>query len=267
MKYRFCAGPVNSEEGGSKLARRIIGVIGGMGPDATADFFREIIRLTPARADQEHIPVLIYSNTEIPDRTNAILDGGEDPTPSLVYTAEVLERAGAGLLTVPCNAAHLYLPRVREQVSVPILDMILETCRSFKRLVRQGTAVGLLATTGTVRCGIYEHIFGQAGVRVLLPGDDDQSLVQSCVGRVKAGDTGSAPREVFESVGARLMAAGAQMVVLGCTEVPLAFREEKVGYPTLNPTRILARAAVDWALEETPPHRVAGDGGQAGRDN
>ncbi len=231
------------------MAKRVIGIMGGMGPDATLDLYREIIRITPAAQDQDHIPVLIYSNPQIPDRTKAILYGGEDPLPQLIHTAEVLERAGAGILIAPCNTAHYFLPRVQEHVAVPIMNMIEETCRTFLTRVPGGKAVGLLASTGTARSGIYASVFGRAGVEVLLPDELEQQRVHSGIyDFVKAGRIGPEPHEIFESAGAGLIRAGAQSVILGCTEIPLAFDEQKVGYSSLNPTRILAQAAVDWAL-------------------
>jgi aspartate racemase len=231
-----------------KMSRRVVGIVGGMGPEATVDLYREIIRLTPARGDQEHIPVLIYSNPQIPDRTKAILEGGADPMPYLVHTARVLERAGAGILVVPCNAAHYFLPRVQERVGIKIMNMIEETCRAFQSRIPGGKTVGLLAATGTVRSGIYTKVFAAAGVKVISPTDEDQARVHGGIHCVKAGDMGPAVHETFESIGGRLIESGAQSVILGCTEIPLAFDEMKAGYPSLNPTRILAQAAVDWAL-------------------
>jgi aspartate racemase len=223
--------------------------MGGMGPEATVDLYREIIRLTPARRDQDHIPVLIYSNPEVPDRTQAILEGGEDPLPHLIHTATVLERAGAGLLIAPCNTAHYYFPRLQEQVGIPILNMIQEACRTFLRGRPNAKTVGLLATTGTVRSRIYADIFGAAGVRVITPPDEEQARIHAGIfDYVKVGNTGPEPHALFEAAGARLIEAGAESVILGCTEIPLAFDEGAVGYPTLNPTRILAQAAVTWAL-------------------
>ena len=110
---------------------RIIGILGGMGPEATVDLFREITRLTPAEKDQDHVPVLVYSNSKIPDRTTAMLEGGEDPMPALIESARVLERAGAGVLVIPCNTAHYYLPELQKKVGIPILNMIVETLREF----------------------------------------------------------------------------------------------------------------------------------------
>jgi len=227
---------------------RIIGILGGMGPEATADLYLEIIRLTPAEKDQEHLPVLIYSNPKVPDRTKAILEGGEDPVPILLESAKVLESGGAGIIVIPCNAAHYFLPRLQEQMSVRLLNMLEETLLSFKSHQPQGRSVGLLATTGTVHSGIYGDLFSREGVDVLVPDDADQERVHSGIQTVKAGAHDKTTRDMFHSVGASLVRSGAQAVILGCTEIPLSFESEEVDFFALNPTRILAQAAVDWAL-------------------
>jgi aspartate racemase len=226
----------------------MIGIIGGMGPEATVDFYREIIRATPARKDQDHIPVVIYSNPQIPERTKAILEGGESPLPRMIDTARLLEKAGAGLLAMPCNTAHYYYAQLQASVKIPILHMVEETLSAFGRHFADGRAAGLLATTGTVRSGIYQNTFARRKIEVLVPGEADQSLIMSGIERVKAGthDRDTALR--FESIGSSLIKCGAQAVILGCTEIPLAFDEGRVDYLAINATRLLAQAAVAWAL-------------------
>jgi aspartate racemase len=232
----------------SEMSDRIIGILGGMGPAATADLYLEIIRLTPAERDQEHLPVLIYSNPKVPDRTKAILEGAEDPLPVMLESARVLERGGAGVLAIPCNAAHYFLPQLQEQVSTRILNMLEETLLCFQTQQPQGRSIGLLATTGTVHSGIYRSVFTARGIDLLIPNDADQERVHSGIQTVKAGAHDQKTQEMFHSVGASLVQAGAQAVILGCTEIPLSFNPEAVDFLVLNPTRILAQAAVDWAL-------------------
>lgn len=230
------------------MSDRIVGILGGMGPEATVDLYREIIRLTPARRDQDHIRVIIDSNAKIPDRTEAILSGGADPLPYLVESALLLENAGAGILAVPCNAAHYFLPALQARIHVHLLDMIEETCRQFETEFSAAATAGLLGTTGTVQSGIYQTVFERRGVHVLVPDEDDQRAIQSAIQQVKAGAHGDDTSRTFESTGARLVERGAHAVILGCTEIPLAFDTRRADYPTLNPSRILAQAAVDWAL-------------------
>ncbi len=230
------------------MTDRIIGVIGGMGPEATVDFYREIIRLTPAERDQDHIPVLIYSNPRIPPRNEAILQGGEDPTPYLVEAARILEGGGAGLVAIPCNTAHHFLPRVRAGVRIPILDMIEEAFLSARALIGGIKAIGLLATIGTVQSGVYRKTFARHGISILAPSDADQERVQQAIRQIKAGTYDRERQSVFEDIGSSLAEAGAQAVILGCTEIPLGFNPSRARYPVVNSTRVLAQAAVDWAL-------------------
>lgn len=227
---------------------RIVGIIGGMGPEATADFYREIIRLTPAARDQDHIPVLIYSNPQIPERTTAILQGGASPLPLMIETARVLEQAGAGLLAMPCNTAHYYYGELQSAVGVPVLNMIEETVQAFSERFPGARIAGLLGTAGTIRSGIYQAAFARRGIELLAPGEEEQRRIMEGIGKVKAGTCDEATAFMFESIGARLVRSGAEAVVLGCTEIPLAFDERRVDYSTLNATRILAQAAIDWAL-------------------
>ncbi len=227
---------------------RILGILGGMGPEATVDFLREIIRLTPARKDQEHIPVITYSDPRVPERTAAILHGGEDPTPFLVRGAKILEKAGAGILAMPCNTAHYYLSRIIAEVGIPVLDMIEETYLKTRAQIGKVEVVGLLATQGTIQSGVYHSVFAHHGLRVLVPDAGDQARIQGSIFHVKAGTYDTSRQDTFEYIGSKLAADGAAAVILGCTEIPLGFNPDRVDYPVINATRVLAQAAVDWAL-------------------
>lgn len=226
----------------------VIGILGGMGPEATLDLYRHIINLTPASRDQDHFRVLIYSNPKIPDRTLAIADGGESPRAALVEAAKRLEAAGADIIAMPCNAAHHYLPQMREAVGIPILDMIAETSRAFHRRLPGAGTVGLLASDGTVHSRIYHKALEAEGVALLLPDDSDQSFLQSAIAQVKAGLHTEETRRRLLAIGEKLIQSGAQAVVLGCTEIPLVFDSQAFAHPSLNSTRILAEAAVNRAL-------------------
>ena len=231
------------------MTKRILGILGGMGPEATVDFYREIVSLTPASRDQDHIPTLIHSNTMIPDRTAAILGCGTDPFPLLLESARLLEHAGAGIIAIPCNTAHHYLEQLREQMSVPILNMIGEVLRELRTRYPDTSTVGLLASTGTVSARIYQSAFEPAGIAVSTPRQADQDHVMTAIRDVKAGRNYAENRRRLIDVCVNLEASGAEAVVLGCTELPLLLNEIPVGIPVLNSTRILAQAAVDWALE------------------
>ena len=229
--------------------KKTIGIIGGMGPLATADLFEKIILHTRAPRDQDHLRVLIDSNTNIPDRTAALLHGGADPLPELAGSARRLEEMGAQVLMMPCNTAHNYYDGVAAAVSVPVLHMVRLTAGA---LAERGVKrAGLLATDGTVQTGIYQRSFAGTGVELLTPDEAGQRAVMEMIySGVKAGnmafDAGPA-RAAME----RLLSAGAETLILGCTELPLAAELYHIDLPAVDPTLELALAAIRFAGGET----------------
>lgn len=229
--------------------KKAIGIIGGMGPLATADLFRKIVLHTRASCDQEHLRVYIDCNTNIPDRTAALLSGGADPTPELVSSARGLERQGAEVLIMPCNTAHGFYDAVQAAVEVPVLHMVRLTARALTgRGVR---TAGLLATDGTVRTGIYQRTFAGTGVELLTPGEEDQQAVMDMIYQgVKAGRRDYDPSKARRAMEA-LLARGAQTLILGCTELPLAVEQYGLDFPVTDPTLELALEAIRAAGGET----------------
>ena len=224
---------------------KTIGIIGGMGPLATADLFRKIVCHTKASCDQAHIPILIDNNTAIPDRTAALLYGGEDPLPQMKKSARWLEQGGADCLIMPCNTAHNYHAALQKEVSIPILNMIELTCEALK--VRGIDCVGLLATTGTVQTGIYQSIADRYGIRLFTPDETGQAAVMDMIYRgVKAG-AGEYDTSVVESAVNNLFSAGAQTMILGCTELPLAAELYHLTFQAVDPTLELAKGAIRFA--------------------
>ena len=233
---------------------RIIGVLGGMGPAATADFYQKIIRATPAKGDQDHLKVLIYSNPQIPDRTAAIQGEGPDPLPALVASAEVLVKAGAAFLVIPCITAHHFYDRLQRAVPVPILHIIGETATALAAERPEVRRLGLLATSGTVKSRLFESYFGPRGLTVLTPDPEVQSgLVMQAIYAVKSGDTSEAPRRLIREAAEHLILRGAKAVCAGCTEVPLILQDGDLSVPVVDPTWVLAQAAVRLALAEDHP--------------
>jgi aspartate racemase len=228
----------------SSARRRTIGVIGGMGPLATAEFYVRLVRATPAATDQEHLHVLIDSNAQIPDRTAAIEGRGPDPTPALVATARRLVAAGAEVLVMPCNSAHAFLDAIRRDVPVPVLDIMEEVAAAAAALAPVPAAVGLLATAGTVRRGLYDEALARSGIKVVAPDARGQEAVSEAIASVKAGETGPAVRGRARAAAEELVRAGAGAIVLGCTELPLILAPADVCVPLLDGTEILARAAI-----------------------
>ena len=224
------------------MAKGVIGVLGGMGPLATVDLFEKIVLHTNARTDQEHPRVVIDSNTDIADRTEALLRGGADPTPELMKSAKRLASAGADFLVMPCNTAHGFYGAVAAAVEIPVLHMIELTRDALK--ARGVAAAGLLATDGTVETGIYQNCFAGSGVELLTPPPEDQAAVMDLVyNGVKAGNLNHGVPAFFRCC-ERLLARGAETLILGCTELPPVFERYRPGYDATDPTLELALAAI-----------------------
>ncbi len=228
------------------MSKRAIGIVGGMGPLATLDMFGKIIAHTQARTDAEHIRIYIDCHTGIPDRTRSILNGGESPVPYILESARKLADMGADFLIIPCNTSHYYYSQISENSPVPVMNMIRETA---DELVRQGvTRVGLLATDGTCRSGVYQKELSERGIETLCPNDAEQREVMRLI---YSGVKADAPSFDTGAIGAmveRMKEAGAQRIVLGCTELPLGFDRYGISREqTVDPAEIVACAAVKAA--------------------
>ena len=225
---------------------KTIGIIGGMGPLATYDLAEKILNNTSASCDQENIPVLIDSNSRIPDRTEAILHGGDDPRPEMKKSAKLLEEAGADVLMMACNTAYYFYDSVCEDIGIPMLHMPRETAQ---QLLDMGIKkVGVLATDGTCRSGVYEDALKEAGIEPVYPSEEKQKLIMSLVyDHVKAGIMDFSDLDI-DGILSEMKERGAEVMLLGCTELPMAF--DIIGdtdIPTVDPTEVLARAAVSFA--------------------
>jgi len=216
-----------------------------MGPLATADLFTKIVSMTKASCDQEHLHVIIDNNTAIPDRTRAILSGGDDPLPQLKASAARLKEAGADFLIMPCNTAHYFHGPLNEYSEIPVLNMLEETALFIKS--RGISRVGLLATDGTIQSGVYEKMLTKYGIEVLCPDAEGQKEVMSIIyDGIKAGNTSLSP-EGFIEAGKKLLSRGAETLILGCTELPPAFSLYNIDLPHTDPTLVLAVAAIRYA--------------------
>jgi len=225
------------------MSKRAIGIIGGMGPKATQDLFGKVLDATDAHSDDEHIRIYIDCHTGIPDRTNAILFGGESPVPHILESAGKLAVIGAQLLLIPCNTSHYFYDEIAAGSPVPVMHMIRETAAVLKG--ENVTCVGLLATDGTVQSGVYQKELEQAGIQTVCPDTEGQREVMRLIyDGVKAGVTEFDTR-IIRKVLQRMREAGAERIILGCTELPIAFANYDIAAnDTVDPTEILAKAAV-----------------------
>jgi aspartate racemase len=231
----------------------IIGVLGGMGPAATADFFQKLIQATPAATDQEHFKLLIYSNPHVPDRTAAIRGEGESPLPALIAGADLLVRGGASFIAIPCVTAHVFFEGLQAATPIPILHIVGETATAVRRERPAIRRLGLLATTGTITTRLFETQCEPHGLAILAPeASVQEACVMPAIYGVKHGDDLAEPRRLIREAAAHLLARGAEAVIAGCTEVPLILHDGDLPVPVIDPTRILAQASVRRAQSLTP---------------
>lgn len=238
----------------SKVApSRMVGIFGGMGPEATANLYAEIVRLTPAKRDQDHLPTLIYSRPQVPDRSACIASGSREIVPYLQEAVRRLERGGASFIAVPCNTAHYYHADMRRAVRIPVLNMISETVDTVMRENPNARTIGLLASDGTLKTRLYEEAFQARGLRVLSPAPDiQQPCVMNAVYSIKAGGDKQEQARLLARAGDDLEARGAEVLVLGCTEIPLAFDRQRARVPVVNATEVLAKAVIREYFKKTP---------------
>ncbi|TYC21852.1 amino acid racemase [Micromonospora sp. MP36] len=223
----------------------MVGVLGGMGPAATVDFYGKLVEETAATCDQEHVPVVIWGNPRVPDRSLSLL-GGEDPTPYLRRGIEALKQAGCDLLAVPCNTAHAFVPRLADEAGLELVSIIEVTADA---LAADGVrAAGVLATTGTLRAGLYTDALLKRDVTVIEPDEPGQRQVMAAIRAVKSGVVRPAHRRALAEVARSLAERGAQRVVTACTEIVLALDGSRVPVPLLDPARLLARRVAAVAL-------------------
>ncbi|MBL7113420.1 MAG: amino acid racemase [Bacteroidales bacterium] len=228
----------------------ILGIFGGMGPEATADLYKQIIELTPAEKDQDHIPTLIYSLPQVPERTASIRNQDTSIIPFIVEGVTRLEKAGASFIAIPCNTVHYYYDQMQDAVSIPIIHMIRETVNEVRMLFPDAGNVGLLATTGTIESGLYEKELIKNGFKVIIPDDNiEKDKVMKAVFGIKAGTEKIINEDLLAEAGQHLIDKGAEVIILGCTEIPLAFNPSRVDVPVVSATRVLAESAIKMYQE------------------
>jgi aspartate racemase len=230
-------------------AHRVVGIIGGMGPEATVDLMRRIIAKTPAQDDQDHIHVIVESNPKIPSRIAHLIDKtGADPTPELIRIARNLERAGAEALAMPCNTAHAYAAAIRAAVGIPLLDMVALTVEHIIALRGIAARVGLLASTAVLSTELYASALSPHGIATVLPGNQDQ--VMALIKAVKRGDTGLQSQTALGRIALEL-ANQADVVLIACSE--LSVIASGINVPFVDSQDVLAQAVVDFATVSTTP--------------
>lgn len=221
---------------------KTLGVIGGLGPMATAYYMQLVIEMTEALSDQEHFPMIIYSMPQIPDRTRYLLGLSEEsPLEPIVNCAKALERDGADVIAIPCITAHAMHEQIQDGSNIPVIHAIEECVTYLKENNIQ--RVGLEATDGTIKTRVFQDKLEAAGIEVVLPNKEMQANVMDIIYKnVKAGLP--VDMEAFSQVEAQLVKDGAQVIILGCTELSMVKRDYPLAPIYLDALEVLARAAV-----------------------
>ena len=229
--------------------KKQIGILGGMGPEATSELFSLIIKNTKAQNDQDHIPVLIVNNPKIPDRSMYIMDKGPSPVKMLVEGALKLEQMGADIILIPCNTAHFFLKQIKEKIHVPIIDMIKETARYVLCKYPEIKRYGLLTTSGVYKTAIYKEAFEDVALEIINPDTLYQQQNMTAIygiNGIKAGFKTIPGKILLQSV-ANLIENGAGAIISGCTEISLVLKQPHISIPLINPLKILAEKSIQLA--------------------
>jgi len=224
-----------------------LGVLGGMGPAASAEFMVRLVAQTPATKDQDHIPTILWSNTEVPDRSTSMRNGDNKPLPYLLSGIQGLVLAGCNLIVIPCNTAHLWFKEMEKQASwhaniVHIVDSVADALRDVNVI---DSKIGVMGTQATVELGLYQYRLNKLGWECIVPTKlEMDTLVQPAIDLIKANQI-EAAHTMLMTVIHSLIGRGATAVVLGCTEIPLAIREsQQDNIPLINSIDSLVKSAI-----------------------
>ncbi|MCX7974205.1 MAG: amino acid racemase [Candidatus Aminicenantes bacterium] len=239
--------------------KKILGVIGGMGPEATAYFYWLIIKNTKASKDQEHLHVIIDSYPQIPPRTEAILGKGPSPLPYLIESAKRLEKAGAQILVIPCITAHYYYEKLVAKTKLPIVNLLKVTIDEIRRQLPKAKKIGLIGSTGTMKTRLFHQYLERVGYIPLTPLSSEQKEVMKAIfgkAGIKAGLTSGQPKEIIVNIAHQLVSRGADSIIAACTEVPLVLKQEVLSVPLFDPMEIGARSCIEMAGYKVKKTRV-----------
>lgn len=231
---------------------RLVGVIGGMGPDATIDFMTKVIRKTPAGADQDHVRMLVEHNPRIPSRQLAMRGEGENPGPVIAEMARRLEACGADFLVMPCNAAHAWQDDIVTATSIPFISIIEESVSAAVQSTAGDGAVGVMTTPACFAAGLYQRALTAAQHEAVLQSPEELDETISLIDKIKAGNTSIDVAAGLRSLAESLISRGAKTLIAACTELPLVLTPSMFKVPLVGSTDALAEKTVALALSSEP---------------
>jgi aspartate racemase len=211
------------------------------------DFLSKVLAADPATLEQDKIRLIVDCNPGVLDRNAAVRGEGPSPGPALAAMARGLVAAGADFLVIACNTAHAWSADIAAAVDVPLLGMIEAACEAIAAEYPAARRIGLLAGQGCLDAGIYQSAFAARGWEAIMPGADLQARLMAALYRIKSGALGEAERADFIACANATVAAGAELVVAGCTEIPLLLSASDLDAPLIDPNQILAERTVAYA--------------------
>ncbi|MDV7341213.1 amino acid racemase [Terasakiella sp. A23] len=238
----------------------VIGILGGMGPLATVDFMKKITNATPAKKDQDHLPIVAYSVPQIPDRSTSILSGNDAPLQEMQQGIKALESMGAKCIVIPCNTAHYWYDRLCQKEDTQLLHIADTVVHALQDQKLNHCNVGILATNGTIKAHIYQNRLKEAGYHCIVPDETVQEkLVLAGIHAVKQGDL-MLGKSLLSQAAEKLKDQGCKAIILGCTEIPIVLQQTEApsGTVLLDATNELAKGTVKWYLDhkETLNHTI-----------
>jgi aspartate racemase len=225
---------------------KVVGLLGGMGPEATIDIFQKIVQATNAKKDGEHLRIIVDNNPKIPSRQDAILIGTEDPGPMLSMTAQNLEKAGADFIIICANTAHHYYNEIQNAVGIKILHIIEETAIEMKTANSTIKKVGVLATSGAMKVNVFQTTFNSYGIDVIEVPESIQANIQDAIFSYKYKLSTDLVNKLMNAID-YLVENGAEAIIMGCTEIPLILKDISLSIPIFDPNDIIAKVAVKLA--------------------
>lgn len=222
-------------------------MLGGLGPEATLDFFAKVLKSTSATSDQEHLHLIIDNNPKVHNRNDAVAGLGPSPGPQLAEMAKRLEGAGADFLVMVCNAAHAFQGDILEAVRIPFVSIIEETVAATLARAPEVGCAGVLAASACLDTSLYDHAFASQGVSTVTPQGESRERFMTLLYRIKAGNTGAEVQGEMIDLAMELCARGAEVIVAGCTEVPLVLTERSLPCELINSTDVLVEATIAYA--------------------
>lgn len=230
---------------------RRVGILGGMGPEATVLILQKVIAVVPARDDADHIPLIVDQNPQVPSRIRHLIEGtGEDPGPALADMARRLVGAGAEALAMPCNTAHHYAPSIRAAVNVPFLDMVALSVAHAADLAQGAAQVGLLASPAVRKVRLFDTALAARGLTATYPQDDAALL--SAIRGIKAAGPSDAARKALRMASEDLLSQGARVQMVACTEFSLIAGSVATGAKSFDTLDCLVQAMVKFATTPAP---------------